>query len=156
AAKRPRAVLVAIQLPGVTDDELRGSLGELSRLVTTLGYEVVARSSQRRRALDGGTVVGEGKLAELAGLTRGPGAAKDDDDDAVEREPVQKQADVIVVDHDLTPMQFRNLATATAAEILDRSGVIVEIFHRHASSREARLQVELARLSYVAPRFRAS
>jgi GTP-binding protein HflX len=67
---------------------------------------------------------------------------------------VARRADVIVVDHALSPIQMRNLASATGADVLDRTGVIVEIFHRHASSREARLQVEMARLKYVAPRLR--
>jgi GTPase len=63
-------------------------------------------------------------------------------------------AKVVVVDHDLTPRMQRNLERATGAEVLDRTHVIVEIFHRHAHSREARLQVEIARLSYVVPRLR--
>jgi GTP-binding protein HflX len=60
------------------------------------------------------------------------------------------------VDHELSPSQIRNLERATGAEVLDRTGVIVEIFHRHANTREARLQVEMARLKYVAPRLRES
>ena len=62
----------------------------------------------------------------------------------------------VVVDHELSPSQIRNLERATGAEVLDRTGVIVEIFHRHANTREARLQVEMARLRYVAPRLRES
>ena len=62
----------------------------------------------------------------------------------------------MIVDHELSPSQVRNLERATGAEVLDRTGVIVEIFHRHANSREARLQVEIARLNYVAPRLRES
>src|SRR5579864_3873663 len=67
-----------------------------------------------------------------------------------------EKAGFVVVDHDITPSQARNLERATGAEVLDRTGVIVEIFHRHAKSREARLQVEIARLSYHAPRLRES
>ncbi len=63
-------------------------------------------------------------------------------------------ADVVVVDHEISPRQARNLEKATDAEVLDRTGVIVEIFHRHAHTREARLQVEIARLTYVVPRLR--
>lgn len=65
-----------------------------------------------------------------------------------------RRADVVVVDHELSPSQARNLERATGAEVLDRTGVIVEIFHRHAQSREARLQVEIARLTYLVPRMR--
>jgi GTP-binding protein HflX len=61
---------------------------------------------------------------------------------------------VVVVDHEISPSQARNLERATGADVLDRTGVIVEIFHRHARSREAKLEVEIARLKYVAPRLR--
>ena len=62
----------------------------------------------------------------------------------------------MIVDHELSPSQIRNLERATGAQVLDRTGVIVEIFHRHANTREAKLQVEMARLKYVAPRLRES
>ncbi len=66
------------------------------------------------------------------------------------------KATVVVVDQEISPSQARNLEKATGAQVLDRTGVIVDIFHRHARSREARLQVEIARLTYVAPRMRES
>ncbi|MBX3158625.1 MAG: GTPase HflX [Deltaproteobacteria bacterium] len=68
----------------------------------------------------------------------------------------KKRATVVLVDHDLTPTQQRNLEKATGADVLDRTSVILEIFHRHARTREARLQVEIARLRYLAPRLRES
>jgi GTP-binding protein HflX len=64
------------------------------------------------------------------------------------------RAEVVLVDHDLTPSQLRNLERATGAEVLDRSMVILSIFQRHARTREAKLQVEIARLGYMAPRLR--
>jgi GTP-binding protein HflX len=64
------------------------------------------------------------------------------------------RATVVLVDHDLTPTQQRNLERATGVDVLDRTSVILEIFHRHARTREARLQVEIARLKYLAPRLR--
>jgi GTP-binding protein HflX len=70
------------------------------------------------------------------------------------QEKAGSQATVVVVDHEISPSQARNLERATGAQVLDRTGVIVDIFHRHARSREARAQVEIARLSYVAPRLR--
>ena len=70
------------------------------------------------------------------------------------RRAPDRKATVVVVDHEITPSQARNLERATGAEVIDRTGVIVEIFHRHARSREARLEVEIARLNYVAPRLR--
>jgi GTP-binding protein HflX len=66
------------------------------------------------------------------------------------------RAKVVIVDHDLTPTQQRNLERATGVDVLDRTSVILEIFHRHARTREARLQVEIARLKYLAPRLRES
>ena len=69
AAPRTRAVLVGVHLDGVTAEEHEASLRELKRLVTTLGHEVVGEVTQRRKALDGGVVLGQGKLAELASWT---------------------------------------------------------------------------------------
>ncbi|MGE0398788.1 MAG: GTPase HflX [Kofleriaceae bacterium] len=186
--ERPPAVVVAVQLPGVTDDELESSLAELERLATTLGLDVVGRVTQRRAKLASGVVLGEGKLAELATWTGGsgkvetytkPGSRKahdaadaeddedaddDESDDAPDPDDVhgdEKPADVarakvVLVDHDLGPTQQRNLEKATGVDVLDRTSVILEIFHRHAKTREARLQVEIARLKYLAPRLRES
>ena len=67
-----------------------------------------------------------------------------------------RKPEFVIVDHELSPSQIRNLERATGAQVLDRTGVIVEIFHRHANTREAKLQVEMARLKYVAPRMRES
>ena len=173
-AATPRAVLVGVQLPGVSDVDHEGDLAELGRLVHTLGYEVVGTVSQKRHSLAPGTVVGEGKLVELAQFTGGTGEVptsaperkskarerweEEEEPEEEEDEPAEPgaQASVVVVDHELSPSQARNLERATRATVLDRTGVIVEIFHRHAKSREARMQVEIARLNYVAPRMRES
>lgn len=204
---RPTAVLVAVQLPGTTDEQHAADLAELGRLVHTLGLDVIGTVQQKRRHLATGAVLGAGKLHELALWTGGTGeiptgapekkdkarlrreeqergadegdaddldeAAADDhaaeahrggghahdhdetDDETLHVAPA-RLAEVVVVDHEISPRQARNLERATGAEVLDRSSVIVEIFHRHAKSREARLQVELARLMYVAPRLRES
>ena len=184
-ADRPGAVLVGVQLPDVSDLEHATHLAELRRLVRTLGYEPVATVTQRRAGAGAGTVLGTGKLKELANLTGGPGViasgAADRTSKAKERweaeaaqdedaeDPADAQAagagaqvvagekpTVVVVDHELSPSQLRNLGKATRALVLDRTGVIVDIFHRHARSREARMQVEIARLKYLAPRLRES
>jgi GTPase len=181
-AHRPRAVLVGVQLPEASDLEHATHLAELRRLVHTLGYETVATVSQRRAQTGAGTVLGTGKLKELANLTGGPGvvasgaadrtskakerweaeAAEDDDSPEAEGAGAEPQVvagekpTVVVVDHELSPSQLRNLEKATGALVLDRTGVIVDIFHRHARSREARMQVEIARLKYLAPRLRES
>lgn len=70
--------------------------------------------------------------------------------------PLFGQATKVIFDQELTPNQIKHLEEATGAEILDRTGVIVEIFHRHAKTREAQLQVEIARLKYLSPRIRAT
>ena len=179
-APRPKAVLVGVQLSGVTDAEQRSSLKELKRLCETLGFEVVGEVTQKRKGLGAATLLGEGKLVELAAWTGGTGvvpkgppgkkkATEEDEekDEEAETGPLdlaaspaptgEPRATVIAIDHELSPRQLRNIEGATsAAEVLDRTGVIIEIFHRHASSRPARLQVEIARLTYVAPRVRAT
>jgi GTPase len=168
-APRPKAVLVGVQLSGVTDAEVRSSLKELKRLCETLGFEVVGEVTQKRTGLGAATLLGEGKLVELAAWTGGtgvvrkgpPGKKEDETEPLAPAAPPaptgEPRATVIVIDHELSPRQLRNIEGATsAAEVLDRTGVIIEIFHRHASSRPARLQVEIARLNYVAPRLRAT
>jgi GTP-binding protein HflX len=179
---RPRAVLVGVQLPGVSEAEHAADLAELGRLVKTLGYDAVATVSQRREGMASGTVLGTGKLKELAQLTGGSGSIAsaaasrtskarerweadeaDAEDAVIPAEPIldgsleaARRPTVVVVDHELSPSQLRNLEKATGAEVMDRTGVIVEIFHRHARSHEARMQVEMARLNYLAPRLRES
>ena len=171
----PRAILVSVQIPGVDDVAHAADLEELGRLVKTLGYEVVGTVSQKRDDIGGGTVLGKGRLAELAAMTGGTGVvgsmaiarkskARDRFEDAGEKQPDAREtepdplirAEIVIVDHDISPSQARNLERATGAQVLDRTGVIVEIFHRHAHSREAKLQVEMARLKYVSPRLRES
>jgi GTP-binding protein HflX len=87
---------------------------------------------------------------------RGDEAESEPADEAHQTKPLAKheRASVVLVDHDLSPSQARNLERACDAEVIDRSGVILAIFQRHARSREAKLQVEIARLQYVAPRLR--
>ncbi len=171
----PAAILVGIQTPEVDDAAHAASLEELARLVKTLGHEVVGTVSQRREGTGAAALLGSGKLAELAALTGGTGVvastapvptakARQRFENAPAKpaaapkpeEGAARRALLVVVDHELSPSQIRNLERATGAQVLDRTGVIVEIFHRHANTREAKLQVEMARLKYVAPRLRES
>jgi len=174
APPTPLAVLVGIQTPDVDDTAHAASLAELGRLVKTLGYEVVGSVSQKREGTEAGLLLGSGKLAELAAITGGTGVVGSmapppktkarlrfegaaGPAPAPEPEPdAARKPEFVIVDHELSPSQIRNLERATGAEVLDRTGVIVEIFHRHANTREAKLQVEMARLKYVAPRLRES
>ncbi|QDK46738.1 GTPase HflX [Bdellovibrio sp. ZAP7] len=183
----PKAVLVGLQIGRTTEQEVQNSLIELSRLVNTLGFEVIGKLHQRRTSTKSANVLGDGKLMELAKWTGGSGKVaptfikkkhkaalkfeKEDDaddmfdfpeetfeeqgpEDFVEEENPQDQAQWVIFDCDLSPLQLRNLESATGAKVMDRTGVIIEIFSRHARTRAARLQVEIARLTYVAPRVR--
>jgi GTPase len=172
-----KAVLVGIQLPDASDEDFKASMGELKRLVQTLGFEVVGELHQKRKSIHPSTAVGEGKLKELAAWTGGSGELMapprqkskatlkleaEAEEATPELEPDSQfptpsdRADKVIFDQELTPNQLQHLQQATDAEVLDRTGVIVEIFHRHAKTQEARLQVEIARLKYLAPRLRAT
>jgi len=131
-----RAVIVGMGLPGRSDAEVAASLDELERLVDTAGGEVVHRATQRRVHPSPATHVGEGKIAELRELARDHGA------------------DAVIFDDDLTPAQQRTLEERIGRKVLDRTIVILDIFAQHAASREGRLQVELAQLTYLLPRLR--
>jgi GTPase len=156
----PKALLFSVRTPKVTDTEAMESMIELERLVTTLGYEVTGTMSQRQPNTSGVTVVGEGKLMELAQLTGGKGYRDriKGNSEAPQPTPVTATtADgpaVVVFDCDLSPSQIRNVEEALGVPVLDRTGVIIEIFNRHAKTRAARLQVDIARQTYQAPRLR--
>lgn len=172
---KPRAVLLGVQLPGVSEAELEASLDELGRLGDTLGLKAIGRVTQRRDRLDPGAVVGAGKLRELARWTGGEGVvpsaapiksskqpylgAGPEEEPLYEEAPLEplepeQQASVVLVDHELSPSQARNLERAMGCEVMDRTSVILAIFNRHARTREAKLEVEIARLKYQAPRLR--
>src|SRR5690348_6694898 len=136
AQKRPRAIVAAVQLPSVSDVEFDASLTELRQLAKTLGFEVVGRFTQKRAGFESGAYFGTGKREELRLMRE------------------QEAVGVILIDHEISPSQQFNLAKEVGCEVMDRTMVILEIFHRHASSRYARAQVEIARLGYMAPRMR--
>jgi GTP-binding protein HflX len=152
-------------------------LQELTRLVTTLGYQVVGQVTQRRSSDRSASVLGSGKLAELAEWTDGSGVisamvehklskaalkwqkpepeeSEEDIAPGLLSDEQKGSAQIVIVDTDLSPSQLRNLESASGVTVLDRTGVIIEIFSRHARTKAARLQVEIARLTYVAPRLR--
>ena len=129
-----RAVVAAVQLPAASDLEFEASLAELRQLAKTLGFEVVGTFTQKRAQFDQTGYFGTGKREELRSLA--------------------EDADLVLVDHEISPSQARNLEKEVGCEVMDRTMVILEIFHRHAHSRAARAQVEIARLGYMAPRMR--
>ena len=110
------------------------SLAELRELVTSAGAEVAAEIIQRRDRPDPATLIGSGKLQEIAGAA------------------AMARADVVLFDHDLSPSQQRNIERGIEARVIDRTQLILDIFARHARTREGQLQVELAQLDYMLPR----
>jgi GTP-binding protein HflX len=121
----------ATHSPGL---DARQSLAEFRELVSSAGGEVVAELLQRRPAPDPATLIGSGKVEEIAGVA------------------AANHAGLVLFDHDLSPTQLRNLETALPCRVLDRTQLILDIFTRHARTREGQLQVELAQLEYLLPR----
>jgi len=118
-------------LPGLDADE---SLAEFRELVSSAGGVVAAELMQRRSRPDPATLIGSGKVEEIAGVV------------------ASVEADLVLFDHDLTPTQLRNLEAALPCRVLDRTQLILDIFARHARTSEGQLQVELAQLEYMLPR----
>jgi GTP-binding protein HflX len=133
---RPRAIVAAVQLASMDDAEFEASLAELRQLAKTLGFEVVATFTQKRDGFEKSAYFGTGKREELRLLRE------------------EKAANLVLIDHEISPSQAFNLEKEVGCEVMDRTMVILEIFHRHASSRFARAQVEIARLGYMGPRLR--
>lgn len=133
AVPAERAYLVGLDQQGNALDA-EDSLEELAALVTAAGGTVVGRATQHRRTPDRNTWVGKGKAEELA------------------LERARTGADLVVFDDELSPAQQKNLEGLLDARVIDRSAVILDIFARHARSREGQLQVELAQMEYRMPR----
>ncbi|HCM48207.1 MAG TPA: GTPase HflX [Colwellia sp.] len=165
-ASLTNALLISICTPDFKGDEATESLAELARLVTTLGFKVVGTQSQKQSSTKKVNVLGLGKLAEIAHLTGNQGVVEGEEDffeeiiDEVDFSDIPSDnlpfacADVVVFDCDLSPSQLRNVENQLGVEVFDRTGIIIEIFSRHARTKTAKLQVEIARLNYVAPRLR--
>jgi GTPase len=136
-----RALLVGVgwkrapRFPGMPAGEQgRESLAELVELARSAGAEVAGTVFQVRDKADPATLVGRGKL------------------DEVRAEATAHDAPLIIFDSNLSPMQQRNIEEATECRVIDRTQLILDIFARHARSREGQLQVELAQLNYMLPR----
>jgi GTP-binding protein HflX len=130
----PVAVIAGVLLAGDPIENLNDELDELSQLLGTLKVQVGGRVIQRRQKLTPKCLLGEGKVLELKELAESVGAK------------------LIVFDRPLSAPQVRNLEQMTGCEILDRTGVILEIFARHARTTQAKTQVDIARLEYMLPR----
>jgi GTP-binding protein HflX len=127
----PRAGVASDQASGFSVED---SMTEFRELATSAGAEVVGEVIQRRDRLDPATLIGRGKLEEITGAVAG------------------SHADVVLFDHDLSPSQQRNIERELHARVIDRTQLILDIFARHARTREGQLQVELAQLEYLLPR----
>ena len=118
----------------LTGMDFDASLAEFEELARSAGAEVAATLIQRRPRPDPATLVGQGKLEEIEGVV------------------ASTNADLVLFDHDLTPSQLRNLEAKLPCRVIDRTQLILDIFARHARTREGQLQVELAQLEYQLPR----
>lgn len=129
----------ASHVPGVdAGDAERASLEELAELARSAGAQVAGSIFQMRDKIDPATVIGRGKI------------------DEVKVEAHLHKAPLIVFDRNLSPTQLRNLEKGTECRVIDRTQLILDIFARHARSREGQLQVELAQLNYMLPRLAGS
>ncbi|MBS1160664.1 MAG: GTP-binding protein [Proteobacteria bacterium] len=133
------AVAAAVQLPTVSDSEFEASLAELRELAKTLGFTVLRTFIQKRASFDTTGYLGIGKRQEIEHYAAHEAGC---------------EIEAILVDHEISPSQARNLEKETGCGVMDRTMVILEIFHNNARSRAARAQVEIARLGYMAPRLR--
>jgi GTP-binding protein HflX len=120
--------------PSIPEFDAEESLAELRTLAGSAGAQVVGEMLQRRDRLDPATLIGSGKLEEIAGAA------------------ASMNADVLLFDHDLSPSQQRNIEKIVKRRVIDRTQLILDIFARHARTREGQLQVELAQLQYMLPR----
>jgi GTP-binding protein HflX len=133
---REKIVLVGVQFPGTSAEELEHELDELALLVDTAGADVVARVVQRRDAPDPATFLGSGKVNELKEIC------------------LAVDSDTVVFEQNLSPAQQRNLEKILGRTAIDRTAVILDIFAQNARTPEGKAQVELALLQYRLPRLR--
>ncbi|MEM8835250.1 MAG: GTPase HflX [Planctomycetota bacterium] len=134
--QRERAVLAAVHLPESRFDP-RDPLGELRALAETAGTRVVGEVTQNRDRPEAGTYMGKGKIEELKGMCE------------------ELNAGVVIFDHELSPKQIGSIEEIVGRKVLDRSELILDIFASRATTKQARLQVEIAQLEYTYPRLRA-
>jgi GTP-binding protein HflX len=146
------AIVAAVQIPSVTDIEFEASLNELRELAKTLGFTVVKTFVQKRAGFDVTAYLGAGKRQEIRDYVNNEYEITEVDEVAANLGDVE--INTLLVDHEISPSQARNLELEVGCVVMDRTMVILEIFHRNARSRAARAQVEIARLGYMAPRMR--
>ncbi|MCB9061210.1 MAG: GTPase HflX [Halobacteriovoraceae bacterium] len=133
-----KAAIFSIVSPAMKEysniEDSKRSVEELYELLRTLGIEVVADTIQNKKSPEASTILGEGKLIEIA------------------KEAKELGAELLVSDIELTAGQIRNIKKLTGLDVIDRCHVILEIFANHAHTKEAKIQIEIARLEYLLPR----
>lgn len=134
AARDGAALATVSKAPSAPQFSAQESLDELRTLATSAGAQVAGEFLQHRDRPDPATLIGKGKLEEIAGAA------------------ASVSADLLLFDHDLTASQQRNIEKIVHIRVIDRTQLILDIFARHARTREGQLQVELAQLEYLLPR----
>lgn len=132
--EKEKAILVALKLPGISHERVSDYLDELEVLADTAGCLVLQRVIQEKNRVEPATFIGKGKAEEIAQIVK------------------EEDINVVIFDDDLSPVQVRNLENIISCKIMDRSGLILDIFASRAKSKEAMTQVELAQLQYMLPR----
>jgi len=127
---------VGVKLPSSTLENEQENVAELELLATTAGASVSGSIIQQRTRIDGATYIGKGKLEELTA--------------AVE----EKNINLVIFDDDLSPAQARNIENSVGVNVIDRTELILDIFSKRARTRQARIQVEIAQLTYAMPRLK--
>lgn len=135
-SSRKRAFLISIYKGNALKDVAQEHLEELALLAETFGVDVAGKVLCPLRKYDAANLVTEGKLEDLV------------------REAKNVEADIVIFDDEMAPSQQRNLESAFGIPVMDRTGVILEVFAQRAQTKEARLQIELAKLKYQAPRLK--
>jgi len=160
--RAPKTLIVTVQPQLRSNAEQESSIQELERLARTLGLDVVGVESQKRTNASPSTYVGPGRLKEIARMTGGSGhipthgQQEEEDDDVYLNDIEPIDVDLVLVNDTLSPRLHRTLEHALGREVLDRTGLILEIFEKRARTREAKIEIEIARLNYELPRLRDS
>lgn len=132
--ERERVILVGIYGTELRKDEADEHINELEMLADTAGGVTVHKILQNRDRPDTRSYIGKGKLSELSGIVK------------------SMKADAVIFDDDLSPTQIRNIERSAQTKIIDRSGLILDIFASRAQTAASKTQVELAQLQYLLPR----
>jgi len=132
--KEQWGILAAIHRSGLAVEKVESSLTELERLADTAGITTLYKVIQKREAPDPATYIGKGKIAEIAALIE------------------SSQADIVIINDSLSPVQIRNLENQLETRVIDRTQLILDIFATRARTKESKIQVELAQYQYMLPR----